>query len=123
MTWTTRPIELGDKSVAIAIEPYLAFQGLGAADDLGKLLGDRRLTSAVVLKRVAVDHVAGVLRRVLHRHHLGAEERSDRLQRRAIDLDLNEERNEPVEQDLLVRLVDVIGRRLRRSLVALHERG
>src|SRR5277367_3604952 len=77
MTWTTRPIEFGDRSV-VAI--CLTLESLGAADDLQQLLGDRRLTRAVVHERVLFDHVARALGRVLHRHHLGAEECSQRLE-------------------------------------------
>ena len=72
MTWTTRPIELGDK---VGSHDALPLERLGAADDLDQLLGDRRLASAVVLKRERSIMSPAFLRRVVHRGHAGRRDR------------------------------------------------
>ena len=53
--------------VAIAVAMDLSLESRSAADDLGDLLRDLRLTGAVVGAPKDVEDVAGVVRRVLHR--------------------------------------------------------
>src|SRR5574341_1119051 len=47
-------------------------QGLGAGDDLDQFLGDVGLPRPVVVDGQAVDHVAGVAGRAIHRRHARA---------------------------------------------------
>ena len=75
--------------------------------------GDRRLALAVVLDRQAVDHVAGVARRIVHRGHLRAVEAGLVLEQRAIDLHRDVARQEVGEDLLLVRLIFDRGERCR----------
>src|SRR6266545_1841862 len=49
-------------------------------DDLDQLLGDHRLTGAVVGQRLLADHFAGIAGGVVHGAHLGAVERCGVLQ-------------------------------------------
>src|SRR5690348_3039507 len=81
MTWVTRPIWLA--AVAINLSPSIKtfksvdstlLEGFGAGDDLDQLLGDHRLTRAVVDQRLLADHFAGVTGGVIHRAHLRAVE-------------------------------------------------
>ena len=71
---------------------YLAFQRLGAADDLHELLGDRGLPGTVHLERETLDHLARVLAGALHCRHARALLARDRLEDRLeylhlVDLD------------------------------------
>src|SRR5579872_1929925 len=81
MTWVMRPIWLA--AVAIQLSPSIKtfksvdptlLEGFGAGDDLDQLLGDHRLTRAVVDQRLLADHFAGVTGGVIHRAHLRAVE-------------------------------------------------
>src|SRR5205085_715002 len=92
ITWLTRPVRLltglaafgvslaatlrarglGFVSAAVAIFfllPCLAFERFGARNDFDELGGDRGLARPVILDRQAVDHVAGVAGRIVHRGH------------------------------------------------------
>src|SRR5438552_12370489 len=87
ITWTMRPrcwplVALPSVRVAIVgismmeswerfLSRLLLFQCLGAADDLGQLLGDLRLPCPVVLLGQAADHVFGVFRGGRHGHAAG----------------------------------------------------
>ena len=64
-----------------------------------------RLALAVVLDRQAVDHVAGVAGRIVHRGHLRAVEAGLVLEQRAIDLDRDVARQQVGEDLFLVRLI------------------
>src|SRR5579885_2237053 len=49
-----------------------ASERFGAGYDLDEFLGDDRLARAVVVDREAIDHLAGIARRVVHRRHARA---------------------------------------------------
>src|ERR1700757_3770706 len=66
ITWVTRPTML----LAMSILPLS--DGFGAGDDLDQFLGDVGLARAVVVQSQALDHVAGVARRIVHRGHARA---------------------------------------------------
>ena len=97
--------------VAMIVFPsvFAFLERLGARNDLDQFLGDLRLTAAVVEQRIAVDHVAGVPRGVVHGAHLGALLRSDVLEQRPENLDRQVARQEVGEDRFLVRLVFVAG--------------
>ena len=59
---------------------------LGAGDDFNQFFGDRRLTGSVVVESQAVDHVAGVARRAVHRGHARAMFTGVVFQHGAVDL-------------------------------------
>src|SRR5947208_603382 len=63
-------------------------EGLGAADELGNLLGDLRLAGAVVLEREVADHVAGALGGGLHRHAAGDLLADRGVEKRLVEPDL-----------------------------------
>src|SRR6516225_2176444 len=65
MTWVIVPMLL------LGMSPRFLWllQRLGAGDDLDQLLGDGGLTRAVVVEGEAVDHLAGIARRVVHCRH------------------------------------------------------
>src|SRR3569623_2010458 len=73
-------------TTAIAGET-VKLERLGARDDLDELGGDRRLALPVVLDRQAVDHVAGIAGRIVHRRHAAALFRRCILEQSAEDLD------------------------------------
>src|SRR5216683_8327929 len=66
MTWVIAPILFLAMSVKFLCGPS---QRLGAGDDLDQLLGDSRLTRAVIVEGEAVDHLAGIAGRTVHRRH------------------------------------------------------
>src|SRR3954447_21190011 len=66
ITWVTRPTML----LAISLLPLS--DGFGAGDDLDEFLGDVRLARPIVVQCQALDHVAGVARRIVHRRHARA---------------------------------------------------
>src|SRR5690242_3362308 len=130
MTWLTRPTRLltgaaafvavgaafgaallrGLTSVAaVAMSVFLAFTGslerLGARNDFDELGGDRGLAAAVVLDGQAVDHVARVARRIVHRGHLRAVEAGLVLKKGTVDLYRDVARQQVGEDFLLVRLI------------------
>src|SRR5690242_9167730 len=80
ITWVTRPTML----LAISLLPLS--DGFGAGDDFDEFLGDVRLARTVVVQRQALDHVAGVARRVVHRGHARAVLAGRTFQQRAEDL-------------------------------------
>src|SRR5207342_1700676 len=73
ITWTTFPI------LAIA-SSFRSVERRGARNDFDELLGDPRLSRAVVGQGQGVDHVAGILRGRIHRGHPRAVFRSRRLE-------------------------------------------
>src|SRR5262245_5308504 len=80
---------------------------LGAGNDLDQLLGDHRLTRAVVRQRLLADHFSRVARGVVHRSHLRTVERGGILQQRAENLHGDVARQELDENFILVGLVFV----------------
>src|SRR5215475_11878521 len=99
ITWVTRPVWLA--AVAIQLSPSIRISArsawtlmlsqfsldrLGAGDDLDQLLGDHRLTGAIVDQGVLADHFAGVAGGVVHRRHLRAVERGVVLEQRTENL-------------------------------------
>ena len=113
---------------AVAMSVFLALrvrlERFGAGNDFDELGGDRGLALAVVLDRQAVDHVAGVAGRIVHRGHLRAVEAGLVLEQRAIDLDRDVARQQVGEDLLLVGLIfdrgerGRAGRRARRRRAA-----
>src|SRR3954468_12268019 len=75
-------------AVAMLFLPCLRvwLERLGARDDFDELGRDHGLASAVVLDRQAVDHVAGIAGRIVHRRHLRTVEAGLVLEQRMIDL-------------------------------------
>src|SRR5262245_60208592 len=97
--------------MVLAIAPIYEFacpsHRLGAGDDLDQLLGDHRLTGAVVTQRLLANHLARVAGGVVHRSHLRAVERGCILQKRAKDLHRDIARQKVDQDFLLIRLVFV----------------
>src|ERR1700744_2718779 len=127
MTWVTRPIWLA--AVAINCSPsnilyvnrrIAALDRLGAGDDLDQLLSDLGLTGSVVDQGLLADHVAGVARRVVHRAHLRAVERSVVLHQRAENLHRQVTRQQAAEDFVFFRLV-FVGRRSRTRGFRFHD--
>src|SRR5919199_5343498 len=84
-----------------------------AGYDLDDLARDARLADAIHVERQGLDQLARVLRRRVHRRHARALLRGDGLQERAVDLRLDEARQQAAE-DLRGRLlVDVLYEGLR----------
>src|SRR5258707_10499791 len=86
MTWVMVPILF----FAMISVPWVSrrgrLKGFGAGNDLDQFLGDDGLARAVVVDRQAVDHLAGVARRAVHRRHARALLRGDVLEQRGEDL-------------------------------------
>src|SRR5262245_42912729 len=80
---------------------------LGAGDDLDQLLGDGGLAGAVENEGEAIDHVAGVARRAVHRGHARAFLGRGVLEQRAIDLD-REVARQQVGEDLVLRRLELV---------------
>src|SRR5215470_19580178 len=80
---------------------------LGAGNDLDQLLGDHRLTRAVIRQRLLADHFSRVARGVVHRSHLRTVERGGILEQRAENLNGDVARQELDEDFVLIRLVFV----------------
>src|SRR6185437_10313686 len=106
MHWTMRPWAWG-----FALMDFLEWgssDGGCAAHDLGQFLGDGRLARLVVDERELVDHARCVVARRLHRDHprrlLAREVLGDGL----VDDLLDVAREELVEDDARLRLVDVV---------------
>src|SRR4051812_20340234 len=93
---------------------------LGAGDDLDQLLGDNSLASAVVVHRQAVDHFAGITRRVVHRGHPRTLFAGHILQQRGIDLHCEIVRQQLGQDFLFARLefVDRAAQRINRAFRA-----
>src|SRR5690348_6799233 len=69
-TSTTAPITwLMVPTLFLAMISLVRSERLGARDDLDEFLGDDRLTGAVVGDGEAVDHLAGIAGRAVHRRH------------------------------------------------------
>src|SRR6202011_2700067 len=66
MTWVIVPILFLAMSPKFPCGPS---QRLGARDDLDQLLGDGRLTRAVVVEGEAIDHLSGIAGGTVHRRH------------------------------------------------------
>src|SRR6266446_1100401 len=66
MTWVIVPMLFLAMSPNFPCGPS---QRLGAGDDLDQLLGDGRLTRAVVVEGEAIDHLSGIAGRIVHRRH------------------------------------------------------
>src|SRR5215469_16694578 len=97
ITWVTRPTML----LAMTLLPLS--DGFGAGDDLDQFLGDVRLARAVVVQRQALDHVARVARRVVHRCHARTMFTGSTFQQRAVDLDRQCLRQQARQDGLFVR--------------------
>src|SRR3989442_833079 len=86
MTWVIVPTLF----FAMISVPWLPrsgpLKGFGAGNDLDQFLGDDGLARAVVVDRQAVDHLAGIARRAVHRRHACALLRGDVLEERGEDL-------------------------------------
>src|SRR5277367_4481343 len=89
ITWVTRPTML------LAITVLSLSNGFGAGDDLDEFLGDIGLARTVVVQRQALDHVAGIARRVVHCGHAGAVFAGGTFQQCAVDRDGERLRQEP----------------------------
>merc|ERR1712048_1243964 len=59
--------------------------GGSSTDDLAELSGNLRLTCTVVLETDLLEHLASVLRRVLHRAHSGRLLRDGTLKESSVD--------------------------------------
>src|SRR5215510_12396736 len=94
-------------AIGLSFNPSLSSQRLGAGDDFDQFLGDVRLTRAVVGDGQAVDHVASVAGRAVHRRHAGALLTRPVLQQRAIDLHADVARQQVRQDRVLFRLVFV----------------
>src|SRR5579871_1431327 len=103
MTWVMRPTLF----FAMGVLSSLASDGLGTGDDLDQLLGDDGLSRAVIVHGQAVDHVAGIARRVVHRGHARAVLAGVVLHHGAEHLDRQVARQQRREDGLLVGLVFV----------------
>ena len=106
--------------------PKLAYSAWAPETTSMISLRDRRLTNLVHVQRERVDHLGGVLRGRVHRGHLRREERRVRLEQRAVDLHLDEPRQQLIEDLLRRRLVQVVDLRPRiaaRLAPALPSRG
>src|SRR5690606_28689165 len=113
MTWTTLPMFFAIRSFsrtaparAPGAPPWPVGTPLlqcgGAADDLGDLLRDLGLAGPVVRAPEHVQHLAGVVRRVLHGRPPRALLGCSRLDQRAVDAVAHVERQQPRE-DLVRR--------------------
>src|SRR6266446_5253323 len=119
MTWLIQPSRgvflsaLGDFALVFAIRapPSSRARGLGAADDLHQLGRDARLADLVRVKGQRVDQVAGGVRRVLHRDHLGRVLARLVLEHGLENLGLDVARQQAVEHGFRFRLIDVVGPR------------
>src|SRR5262249_37485452 len=80
---------------------------LGAGNDLDQLLGNHRLTGAVIRQRLLADHFSRVARGVVHRSHLRTVERGGILQQRAENLYADVARQELDENFVFIGLVFV----------------
>ena len=80
----------------------------GGRGDLGHFAGDIRLANLVVGQRQAVDEVVGIVGRVAHGHHLGAEERGGCFEDRLVNQHLDVARQKLFEDALRVGLEDVV---------------
>src|SRR5579885_1814203 len=87
-----------------------------ARNDLDDLARDARLADAVHVERQRLNQLARVLRGGVHRRHARALLARDRLQQRAVNLRLDESRQEAAEDCRGRLLIDVLdeGLRLRR---------
>src|SRR5438132_4492573 len=84
MTWVIVPILFLAMSQKFPCGPS---QCLGAGDDLDQLLGDGRLTRAVVVEGKAIDHFSGIAGSIVHRRHPCTLLARRVLQQSRIDLD------------------------------------
>src|SRR5262249_48412648 len=108
MTWVMCPIGLAMDGPCYCIDISRArSHRLGAGNDLDQLLGDHRLTGAVIRQRLLADHLSRVARGVVHRSHLRAIERGGILQQRAENLYGDVARQELDENFILIGLVFV----------------
>src|SRR5688500_40862 len=96
-------------AIELSFNPSLVSQRLGAGDDFDQFLGDVRLTRAVVGDGQAIDHVAGIAGRAVHRRHTGALFAGRILQQRAIDLHADIARQQLLQDRILFRLVLIAG--------------
>src|SRR5688572_2525890 len=96
-------------AIDLSFNPSLVSQRLGAGDDFDQFLGDIRLARAVVRDGQAVDHVAGVAGRAVHRRHARTLFAGRVLQQRAIDLHADVARQQLLQDRILFRLVLVAG--------------
>src|SRR3954466_6831201 len=85
-----------------------AGQGVRPRNHFEDLLGDLGLAGAVHGEGQVVDQVAGVLRRVPHRRHLGAVLGGGRLEQRAVELRLDVDGEQPLEDLLGLGLEDEV---------------
>src|SRR5689334_4658294 len=92
-------------AIDLSFNPSLVSQRFGAGDDFDQFLGDIRLTRAVVRDGQAIDHVAGVAGRAVHRGHAGALFARRILQQRAEHLHADIARQQLFEDRILFRLV------------------
>src|SRR6476620_3855404 len=106
MHWTILPSVIW--VVLIVVLSCECLDGGGAADDFRKFLGDGCLAGLVVDQREAVDHRRGVVARRLHRHHARGLLARDVLGDRLVDDLLQVAREELVENDARLRLVEVV---------------
>src|SRR5882672_6468613 len=112
MTCVMRPVWLA--GVAIKLSPSNSVSNaarrsdrLGAGDDFNQLLGDHRLTGAIVNQGLLADHVAGIAGRVVHRAHLRAVERSVVFQQPAEDLHRQIARQQTCQDFIFFRFIFV----------------
>src|SRR5687767_5644352 len=77
--------------------PLLLLRGRRARDYLDDLARDARLSDAVHVERQRLNQLARVLRRRVHRRHARALLARHRLQERAVDLRLDQPRQELAE--------------------------
>src|SRR5258706_1483473 len=113
ITWLTWPTRVLVFVFASAISSPL---GRGAhrfcaTHDFHQLCGDSRLPDLVRVKRQRLNEVAGGVRRILHRDHLGRVLAGLVLEHCLEDLRLHVSRKQAVEDRLRVGLVDVVGAR------------
>src|ERR1051325_7564991 len=99
--------------------PVECSNGGGAADDFRKLLRDRGLPCLVVDEREVVDDARGVVAGGLHRHHARRLLARDVLRHGLVDDLLHVTREQLLEDDARVRLVEIVPvRALRGAVVA-----
>src|SRR5579862_2744123 len=80
-----------------------------AGDDFDQFLGDLRLTGAIDLDRVAIDHLARVARGAVHGGHLRTLEAGVAFQKRTVDLHRQVARQQQRQQFVLVGLEIIDG--------------
>src|SRR5665213_136564 len=103
------PLALAVLGFAIVVSFAVLLERLGARNDLDQFLGNLRLAAAVVEQRVAIDHVAGVARCVVHGAHFGALLRGHVFEERPQNLDRQVARQQIGKDRFLVGLILIDG--------------